>query len=494
MRESLEKLAFQFAPGLTARRYIRSHAWALTPEAMAMMLDIAEARVDGIRFTAEERETRIAAAGGRRAQAPGGSQSDDKPAASKFAVIEMRGVLARHADEMMEYSGGTSTSKFAQLVRAAGADANVRGVLIFADTEGGSVDGCKEASDAVAEVVAGGTPVVVYAENILASGGCWIGFQATEVYAAPFTLVGSLGVRMGHRDVSESDKAEGLKYTYITFPVGGNKAEGNPHEPLAADTVKHYEDLIRPAGEAFYAAVASGRKVPVSQVYKWGQGRVFDASEAERLGMIDGITTFGGALARLETLSGATAAAGQEEHQMTSEEIAGLVRKAIADELPGALATALVPLEGRVAALDTGQKALAATNVTLEAKIDANGKEALKDRVAAFVEARTDAGQIPVGEKDAEVAELLALTPELREARMARLSARSGKVPTKARIEDSTASAPAAPVGVFAGMNAIPGEAEAAAQCKAEGLDPAVDMAAWSDRMQQLKAEGEADA
>ena len=466
-----------------------------------MMLDVTGSRVDGVRFTKEEREDRIEAAGGRRARAPKAEHEHERgegtPSGSRFAVVEMRGVLARHADLMMDYSGGTSTSEFASCIRAAGADANVKGILIFADTPGGTVDGTKEAADAVAEVVADGKPVVVYAENMLASGGCWIGFQASEVYAAPYTMVGSLGVRMQHLDVSKADEENGLKYTFVTYPIGGNKAEGNPHEPLADETLKHYQDLIRPAGEAFYAAVAAGRRVPLARVNDWGQGRVFDASDAERLGMIDGVTTFEGALARLETLSGATAT-GQEDEKMASpgEDPQTAAASALRESLQpgGLLAAELAPLKAGIEALTKQGTEILAAHASLEQKLEATGKEALKDRVSAFVEARIEAGQIPVGEKEAEVGELLELSAERREARMARLSARSGKVPTRAKVEDGTAAVPVVPSGVFAGFNVIPGEAEAIAQAKAEGFDPTKDAAAFVARVEELRAEGEADA
>lgn len=507
VNRTLEAAAFRLAPTITARWFVRSRPWAITLEAYRLMVEITAAHEAGIRRSREEIEERIVAAGGRRAHAPTDSPNyeddpqhgDETPTGSKVAVIELRGVLVRHANWMTEYSGGTSTSAFAHCIHAAGADANVKGILIFADTPGGTIDGMQEAAEAVAQVVAMGKPVVVYAEHQLCSAGYGIGSQALKIVAAKRAMVGSLGVIMEHEDVSGADKQAGYAYTYVTYPKGGNKAEGNPHEPLAPETLKHYQDQIDPAGDAFYQLIAEGRHVTLSQVNKWGEGRSYDSDNALALGLVDQIGTFEDALALLDELSGGDAPAGQEDQTMSTDTTADAIRKAVADALPDALAAALAkpevlasalgPLEGKLSALGEEVAALAT-------KQETSAKDVLRGQMVALVDRCVDDGQIPVDEAEAEVQELMELSPESRDKRVARLKARPRKVPTKARAfeQSGDANGLAAAPDAFAGMNVDDLELAAIAKAKAEGLDPAKDLAAYAARVTALMAEGEADA
>ena len=88
-----------------------------------------------------------------------------------------------------------------------------------------------------------------------------------------------------------------LKATFIK--AGKHKAEGNSLEPLTDDAKAYFQRGVDRVYREFVGAVAAGRGVPVSTVEAaFGQGRMVDAREALKAGMIDRIATFSDALTK----------------------------------------------------------------------------------------------------------------------------------------------------------------------------------------------------
>jgi capsid assembly protease len=84
--------------------------------------------------------------------------------------------------------------------------------------------------------------------------------------------------------------------TMIKF--GDNKGEDNPYEALSDPARANLQSLVNSFGNAFEKAVARGRGMKQDDVHsKFGQGRVFDAKTAVRLGMVDRVGTLDDALA-----------------------------------------------------------------------------------------------------------------------------------------------------------------------------------------------------
>ena len=80
----------------------------------------------------------------------------------------------------------------------------------------------------------------------------------------------------------------GVKMTLIKF--GENKAEGISTEPLTDSARAHLQEMVDTFGAMVDKAVARGRGAKQEDVHKrFGQGRVFDAKQAVRLGMADRI-------------------------------------------------------------------------------------------------------------------------------------------------------------------------------------------------------------
>ena len=102
----------------------------------------------------------------------------------------------------------------------------------------------------------------------------------------PSGQVGSIGVVSMHEDMSKMLDDEGLKITLVHF--GKYKVEGDPFEALGDEARTTIKADVDHFGEMFIAAVAAGRGVSASRVRtEFGQGRMINAHDAARRGMVD---------------------------------------------------------------------------------------------------------------------------------------------------------------------------------------------------------------
>lgn len=268
-----------------ARRYehivaaVGTEVWAVRPEVLALIVDVLAFRVAGGRLSAEEIEARVTAA--RRPPAASGGGG--------VAVIPLHGVIMPKASAMSDVSGGTSIEEFRQSFRAAMASPDVSGVVIDVDSPGGMARGVPEMAREI-RAARGTKPIVAATSGHAASAAYWLASQADEVTVAPSGLVGSIGVRMAHRDESVKEEAAGIKVTEITSSPF--KGEGSPHAPLTDEARAHMQEMVDAMDGMFVSDVAHGRRVPVDVVRsQFGQGRMLLPKAAVAAGMVDRIAT-----------------------------------------------------------------------------------------------------------------------------------------------------------------------------------------------------------
>lgn len=256
--------------------FVSEQPWAILPSKLGEIRAALDRIIAGEELSDEE----IAAIVAARPQRP------SPQAGAAVAVLPLHGTIAHRMGSLAESSGGISTERFGAMLGQALADPAVSAVVIDVDSPGGTVSGVPELADQIAAAARGAKPVVAVVDGLGASAAYWLASQAAEVVATPSAQVGSIGVIAAHQDVSKAMEMRGVKTTFITY--GRNKAEGNPYAPLSEDTLAHLQEQINHYGAMFDRAVARGRSVPVARVREsFGQGRVFNAEQARRLGMID---------------------------------------------------------------------------------------------------------------------------------------------------------------------------------------------------------------
>ena len=217
------------------------------------------------------------------------SSTISKSGGGAVAVIPVYGMIMHRGG--MDISGPSSTSTeglLAQL-RAAVNDPNVKAIVLDVDSPGGDVDGVDELATEIYQARKQ-KKISAVSNCLCASAAYYLASQASDLAVSPSSLTGSIGVYTMHEDDSKYLDDMGVKLTLIKF--GENKAEGNNIEPLSDSAFAHLQEMVNTFGNQFEKAVARGRGIKQDLVHnKFGQGRVFDAKTAVKLGMADRVAT-----------------------------------------------------------------------------------------------------------------------------------------------------------------------------------------------------------
>lgn len=261
--------------------------WAITPEALQMILEIAN------------RENLDVAA----VEAQLGRKLDNTHRVTTrdgVATIPVEGPLFRRADFFTEVSGATSIETLATDLQAALADPTVTAILLAVDSPGGAVNGVGEFADmvhAAREV----KPITAYVSHQGASAAYWIAAAASEVVVAPTALVGSIGVVAAVPDPGQK-KARDIELVSSQSP---RKRPDPTTEKGRAQLQATVDDLA----DLFVTSVASYRGVsPETVLADFGQGDVFVGQKAVDAGLADRVGSYESVLAELAARGSAASA------------------------------------------------------------------------------------------------------------------------------------------------------------------------------------------
>lgn len=213
-----------------------------------------------------------------------------------IAVIPVYGIISPRMNLLTAMSGGTSTDQLAAQIDEAVKSADIKGIVLDVSSPGGNVYGVPELASRIYKS-RGQKRIVAIANYQMASAAYWIASAADEIFMPPSAEAGSIGVVAQHIDLSKAYEAEGVKVTLIHY--GKNKVEGNDAEPLGDEARAYLQSRVDEYGRMFDKAVAQHRNVSVETVQdSFGQGRMFGAKEAVRVGLADKIGTLQDAIDR----------------------------------------------------------------------------------------------------------------------------------------------------------------------------------------------------
>lgn len=264
--------------------------WAIAPEKLEEITGFLEFRAAGNEFTEAELAARFGEPeakdeGGKRQIIEGGIE-----------VIDVFGTIMPRSNLMMSYSGGTSSMQLARAIREAGADDDVKSVILRIDSPGGAASYTPEVAAAIREV-SSKKRIIASATNQVCSGAYWIGAACDELYASESTTVGSIGVYSIYSNYKAAYEQKGIKFSVLR--AGDLKAAGNPYEELTAERQAALQKTVDDIYVNFVDSVAAFRKTDAADVKaNFGQGSTFLAPEAKARGMVDGVLTFEQVVAR----------------------------------------------------------------------------------------------------------------------------------------------------------------------------------------------------
>ncbi len=248
----------------------------------------------------------------------------------KIAVVYATGGIG------FEQSSTSIGPELAKTIRKARKDSTVKAIVLRINSPGGSA----LVSDIIwreVDLARKTKPVIASMGNVAASGGYYIACAADTIVADPNTITGSIGIYglfFSGEDLIKN------KLGLTTDVVGTHKFASFgggypiPFMPFSSRKFNKQEQLIlqeflNDGYDTFLSRVAAGRHKTVKEIHEVAQGRVWNAIDAQKNGLVD-------VLGGLETaITIAKEKAGLETYRLTSLPIEKDPFQSLIDDLTG---------------------------------------------------------------------------------------------------------------------------------------------------------------
>jgi protease-4 len=163
----------------------------------------------------------------------------------------------------------------------------VKGVILRVNSPGGSPVQSELINQEVKRLRGLHPDVPFYAvvEDLCASGGYYVAVAADQIYVAPSSIVGSIGVRMDGFEFSEALKNLGIKRRLLT--AGKNKGFLDPFTPMKPEQRAHATSILDNIHQQFIDAVTVGRGERLIDNPEIFSGLVWTGEQAIALGLVD---------------------------------------------------------------------------------------------------------------------------------------------------------------------------------------------------------------
>lgn len=197
--------------------------------------------------------------------------SNDIAVYEKIALVKVEGPIFRSkqiVDEIKEYVKSRA----------------IKAIVLRVDSPGGGVAASQEIYEAVKRA-AEKKIVVVSMGSTAASGGYYISSPASRIIANPGTLTGSIGVIMEIPKIKGLMDKMGIKSEVIKS--GRYKDITSIFRDMDSEERTILQNLMDDVHEQFIQAVSEGRKIPLEDVKRIADGRVFSGRQALKLKLVD---------------------------------------------------------------------------------------------------------------------------------------------------------------------------------------------------------------
>lgn len=220
----------------------------------------------------------------------------------KIVIVSIQGLITTASNSLFAGDAGT-VEGFKKQLKQIKNDDKVEAVLLLIESPGGGMT----ASDIIYNEILEykkekKKKVVVLMGGVAASGGYYIAAAADKILAHPTTITGSIGVILPLINISELIQKYGVEDDSIVS--GDMKDLGSPTRPMRPEEKVVLEGIIQQLYERFVDVVATGRDMPVDEVKKLADGRIYTAQQALESGLIDQLGYLSDAIEAAKELAG----------------------------------------------------------------------------------------------------------------------------------------------------------------------------------------------
>jgi protease-4 len=206
-----------------------------------------------------------------------------------IAVIYAEGMIVDgpSAEGMFTQAENIGSDTMREALRTAEKDDKIAAVVIRIDSPGGSALASEAMWQAAQRVSKGGKPVIISVGSMAASGGYYLASSGDFIFADPTAIVGSIGVVGGKFVLKDLFTKVGLNTESF---VRGKNAD------LFSSTIEWDDQQrqqltkwMRTTYDQFTERVMTTRQGKIKDIDAVARGRIFSASQAKDLGMVDQI-------------------------------------------------------------------------------------------------------------------------------------------------------------------------------------------------------------
>ena len=180
----------------------------------------------------------------------------------------------------------SDSEQFIEHLKRYGKDNSVKAVILRINSPGGGVAPSQEIYEEVRKLNEK-KPVLSSMGSIAASGGYYIASATRKVYANPGTMTGSIGVVMPFMNMKDLVDRIGIKG--MAVKSGEFKDIGSPIREMTPQERQMLQVVVDNVHLQFVNAVATGRNLPVEDVMRIADGRIFTGEQAKTLGLVDAL-------------------------------------------------------------------------------------------------------------------------------------------------------------------------------------------------------------
>jgi protease IV len=199
-----------------------------------------------------------------------------------IAVVTAEGAIME-GDISQGVAGATGVVK---QIRSAHEDKNTKAIVFRVNSPGGSIIASEMMRDELYVAKEKGIPVIVSMGDYAASGGVYISTPADYIFAEPTTVTGSIGVAIALPTLENAMDYIGVKFDgVVTSKHGG----WDPTQSINEDLDKIFEGWGADAYDRFVNFVAESRSQSYEDINKVAGGRVWIATSAKEIGLVDEI-------------------------------------------------------------------------------------------------------------------------------------------------------------------------------------------------------------
>lgn len=211
-----------------------------------------------------------------------GNDTDDR-----IAVYYAQGDIVQNSAAGMFTSGNDIVAKkVCKDLEDLMNDDDVKAVVVRVNSPGGDAYASEQLWHQIVELRKR-KPVVISMGDYAASGGYYMSCGANWIVAQPTTLTGSIGIFGVFPDLSGL-VTEKLGVRFDEVKTNRNSAFGNIYaRPFNVEEIDILQEYINRGYSLFLKRVAQGRNMPVDEVDKIAQGRVWLGSDAMKRKLVD---------------------------------------------------------------------------------------------------------------------------------------------------------------------------------------------------------------